>query len=74
MSLRGAQLFLFLSVMAWEHVDGPLWRNAGPLDHPLGHRQEQGDEPQKHQFCKIASVILREAVEPYCSITVTVTA
>lgn len=51
MRLRGAQLGLFPCAMAWEHVDGPHWRNADPLDHPLGHSQQQGDEPQKHQLC-----------------------
>jgi hypothetical protein len=32
-------------------VECPVFRDACPLDHPLEHRQQQGDEPQKHQLC-----------------------
>jgi len=57
MRLRGAQLSLLLGVTAWEHVDAPLLWNARPLHHSLEHRQQQGDEPQKHQLCKIENSI-----------------
>jgi hypothetical protein len=37
--------------LAWQHVVCPTGRNARPLNTPLEHRQQQGDEPEKHQFC-----------------------
>lgn len=48
MLLGGLHLLLPL---AWQHVDCPARTNAGVLDHPLEHRQQQGDEPKKHQLC-----------------------
>ena len=69
MRLRGAQLGLLLGVTAWEHVDAPLLWNARPLHHSLEHRQQQGDEPQKHQLCKIENsigyILLRNVEELY---------
>lgn len=37
--------------LARQHVVCPAGRNACPLDRPLQHREQQGDEPQKHQLC-----------------------
>lgn len=37
--------------LAWQHVDCPARRNAGHLDQALEHRQQQRDEPKKHQLC-----------------------
>jgi hypothetical protein len=49
MLLGGASLHI--QPLAWQHVVRPSGRDACPLDHPLEHRQQQGDEPQKHQLC-----------------------
>ena len=49
MLLGGASLHF--QPLAWQHVVRPSGRDACPLDHPLEHRQQQGDEPQKHQLC-----------------------
>jgi len=49
MLLGGASLHF--QPLAWQHVVRPSGRDACLLDHPLEHRQQQGDEPQKHQLC-----------------------
>ena len=49
MLLGGASLHF--QPLAWQHVVRPSGGDACPLDHPLEHRQQQGDEPQKHQLC-----------------------
>jgi hypothetical protein len=52
MFLGGVNLTsLHIPPLAWQHVVRPAGRDACPLDHPLEHRQQQGDEPQKHQLC-----------------------
>ena len=48
--LRGSAS-LHIQPLAWQHVVRPSGGDACPLDHPLEHRQQQGDEPQKHQLC-----------------------
>jgi len=47
MSPTGVLIWL----LAWQHVECPSFRDACLLDAPLEHRQQQGDEPQKHQLC-----------------------
>jgi hypothetical protein len=47
----GSLTGLLIWLLAWQHVECPVFRDACPLDHPLEHRQQQGDEPQKHQLC-----------------------
>jgi hypothetical protein len=32
-------------------VERPGGADAGLLDHPLEHREQQGDEAQKHELC-----------------------
>lgn len=47
-----------LLLLAGEHVKGPSFRNADPLDRPLKHREQQRNEPQKHQLCAQTAKIL----------------
>lgn len=55
--LRRVRTGEVLCLFTRQQVVGPAGRNARPLDHPLGHRQQQGDEAQKHQLCMTPSSV-----------------